>query len=119
MDDWPKPELLYALTPFEVLAGLRTPADAAALLRALDVDQLQPLAAALDAAAPGCQALARPDSARSCGWPTPGPAAALVATWSAACARLAPGGGPTRTPAPRPSGWPRIIPVTSAWSPCC
>ena len=37
VDDWPKPELLYALTPFEVLAGLRTPADAAALLRALDV----------------------------------------------------------------------------------
>src|SRR5260370_2894342 len=28
-DDWPKPELLCALTPFEVLAGLRTPADAA------------------------------------------------------------------------------------------
>ncbi len=25
VDDWPKPELLCALTPFEVLAGLRTP----------------------------------------------------------------------------------------------
>ncbi|MGH3163767.1 MAG: type I phosphomannose isomerase catalytic subunit, partial [Streptosporangiaceae bacterium] len=24
VDDWPKPELLYALTPFEVAAGLRT-----------------------------------------------------------------------------------------------
>ena len=23
VDDWPKPELLYALTPFEVMAGLR------------------------------------------------------------------------------------------------
>ena len=44
VDDWPKPELLYALTPFEVAAGLRTPADAAAILRALAVDQLQPLA---------------------------------------------------------------------------
>src|SRR5271154_4155868 len=32
-DDWPKPELLYALTPFEVLAGLRSPADAARFLR--------------------------------------------------------------------------------------
>src|SRR5580693_5418538 len=34
VDDWPKPELLCALTPFEVLAGLRDPADAAAFLRA-------------------------------------------------------------------------------------
>ena len=48
MDDWPKPELLYALTPFEVLPGLRTPADAAGLLRALAVDQLRPLAAGLE-----------------------------------------------------------------------
>ena len=37
VDDWPKPELLFALTPFEVLAGLRTPPDAAAVLRALAV----------------------------------------------------------------------------------
>jgi len=50
-DDWPKPELLYALTPFEVLAGLRPPADAAQFLRALEVDQLTPLAAQLEAAA--------------------------------------------------------------------
>jgi mannose-6-phosphate isomerase len=48
VDDWPKPELLCALTPFEVLAGLRTPADAAGILRALAVDQLQPLAAGLE-----------------------------------------------------------------------
>src|SRR5690349_3628826 len=47
VDDWPKPELLYALTPFEVAAGLRTPADASALLQALDVDELKPLAAGL------------------------------------------------------------------------
>jgi mannose-6-phosphate isomerase len=47
-DDWPKPELLCALTPFDALAGLRTPADAAGLLRALAVDQLQPLAAGLE-----------------------------------------------------------------------
>src|ERR1700683_626250 len=50
VDDWPKPELLCALTPFEVVAGLRTPADAAGILRALAVPELQPLAAAL---APG------------------------------------------------------------------
>src|SRR6516162_108343 len=37
VDDWPKPELLCALAPFEVLAGLRAPRDAAALLRALGV----------------------------------------------------------------------------------
>src|SRR5580658_6612339 len=47
VDDWPKPELLCALTPFEVLAGLRDPADAAAFLRALDVPELRPLAAGL------------------------------------------------------------------------
>jgi mannose-6-phosphate isomerase len=41
VDDWPKPELLYALTPFEVLAGLRTPADALAFLRTLGVDRLR------------------------------------------------------------------------------
>src|SRR5690348_16427603 len=52
VDDWPKPELLYALTPFEVAAGLRAPHDAAALLRALAVPELQPLAAALEAAPP-------------------------------------------------------------------
>src|SRR5579859_5418046 len=50
VDDWPKPELLCALTPFEVLAGLRTPRDAAALLRALSVPQLTPLATQLEAA---------------------------------------------------------------------
>src|SRR5271163_2323243 len=58
VDDWPKPELLCALTPFEVLAGLRPPREAAALLRALSVAHLAPLAAELDAAtAP--QALSR------------------------------------------------------------
>src|ERR1700742_4863613 len=40
VDDWPKPEILCALAPFEVLAGMRTAADAAALLRALEVAEL-------------------------------------------------------------------------------
>jgi mannose-6-phosphate isomerase len=47
VDDWPKPELLYALTPFEVLAGMRDPADAAQLMRELAVPELEPLAVAL------------------------------------------------------------------------
>jgi mannose-6-phosphate isomerase len=84
VDDWPKPELLYALTPFEVAAGLRTPADASALLRALGVDELEPLAAAL-ADAVGEDALG---AALACvlEWPEPRP---LVASVVAACQCLA------------------------------
>src|SRR5215472_3177939 len=48
VDDWPKPELLCALTPFEVLAGLRTPPDAAGILRALAADSLRPFIAMLE-----------------------------------------------------------------------
>ena len=51
VDDWPKPEILCALTDFEVLAGMRTPRDTARLLRALAVPALEPLAAELDACA--------------------------------------------------------------------
>jgi mannose-6-phosphate isomerase len=61
VDDWPKPELLCALTPFEVLAGMRAARDAAALLRALGVAQLAPIAAELHAATSPqalCRALA-------------------------------------------------------------
>src|ERR1700677_2553698 len=35
VDDWPKPELAYALTPFEVLAGMRDSRDTAAFLHVL------------------------------------------------------------------------------------
>src|ERR1700730_386566 len=84
VDDWPKPELLYALTPFEVAAGLRTPADAAAILRALAVDQLQPLVAALSAATSE-QAMAGA-LASVLEWPEPG-RAELLAADAAACAR--------------------------------
>jgi mannose-6-phosphate isomerase len=99
VDDWPKPELLCALTPFEVLAGLRSPSDAAALLRALPVPALQPLAAQLQPAAPS-QALAaelHPASAPHAlsrvlaailEWPEPS-RADLVASVVAACATLA------------------------------
>src|SRR5580658_4749532 len=89
VDDWPKPELLCALTSFEVLAGLRPAADAARLLRALGVDQLKPPAAELDRA-PGARAgvlgsiLEWPESGR----------AELVGDVLAACASLASGDGP-------------------------
>jgi mannose-6-phosphate isomerase len=122
VDDWPKPELLYALTPFEVAVGLRTPSDASALLRALAVPELQPLAAALHDApapsapqnaaaltavpqsAPGADALAAvPQSAPGTDalaaalasvleWPEPS-RPALVAAVVAACERLAAAGG--------------------------
>src|ERR1700684_2945781 len=86
VDDWPKPELLCALTPFEVLAGLRSPSDAAALLRALPVPALQPLAAQLQpASAP--HALSRVLAA-ILEWPEPS-RADLVASVVAACAALA------------------------------
>lgn len=39
-DDWPKPELLYALSDFEVLAGFRTREEAAAALDGLGIDGL-------------------------------------------------------------------------------
>jgi mannose-6-phosphate isomerase len=89
-DDWPKPELLYALTPFEVLAGLRSPADAAGILRALAVDQLRPLAARLEAAA--TEPVLGEVFGSVLDWPAPG-RAGLVADVMAACARLAAAGG--------------------------
>jgi mannose-6-phosphate isomerase len=88
VDDWPKPELLCALTPFEVLAGLRTPPDAAALLRALAVPPLAPLAAELTSAA-SSQGLADVLGAILT-WPDP---AGLVGAVVAACAPLAASGG--------------------------
>ncbi len=83
VDDWPKPELLYALTPFEIAAGLRPPADASALLQALDVDELKPLAAGLTDLGAALATVLR--------WPEPAP---LVASVAAACQRLADAGGP-------------------------
>ena len=78
VDDWPKPELLYALTPFEVAAGLRPPADASALLQALDVDELKPLAVGLTDVRAALATILQ--------WPEPGPLVAAVVT---ACRRLA------------------------------
>jgi mannose-6-phosphate isomerase len=89
VDDWPKPELLCALAPFEVLAGLRAPRDAAALLRALGVAPLAPLATELDAAT-GPRALADALAA-ILRWPDP---EGLVGAVVAACATLAASAGP-------------------------
>jgi mannose-6-phosphate isomerase len=91
VDDWPKPEILCAITPFEMLAGMRAAADAAALLGALGVGELEPLAAELAAAA-GPEALTWALT-RILTWPA-GDRAALVATVAAACARLAAENGP-------------------------
>jgi mannose-6-phosphate isomerase len=103
VDDWPKPELLYALTPFEVLAGARSPHDAAAFLDALSVDQLRPLATQLatapDVPAPSALTASSTSSAPPDGviagaletileWPADG-RAALIAAVVAAAARLA------------------------------
>ncbi len=90
VDDWPKPELLCALTRFEVLAGMRSAADAAALLRALAVPELEPLAA--DLAAGGPQALTGALT-RILTWPAAG-RPALIGAVTAACASLAAGTGP-------------------------
>jgi mannose-6-phosphate isomerase len=88
VDDWPKPELLCALTPFEVLAGLREPADAAAFLRALAVGRLEPMSGGPIAGL--LEAILT--------WPE-AEQAALVAEVVAACTQLALTGGPYAEPA--------------------
>jgi len=101
VDDWPKPEILCALTRFEVLAGMRTTADAAALLRALEVSELAPLAEEL--AGPPAPAGTAPAGtadpaaltrvlAAILTWPAEG-RGALVAAVVTACERIAARGG--------------------------
>jgi mannose-6-phosphate isomerase len=90
-DDWPKPEILCALTPFEALAGMRSPQDAAALLKELAVCQLDPVTAVL-AAASGPEALAEALAA-ILAWP-PQHRPALVADVVRGCTEVAAGGGP-------------------------
>ncbi|MBO0804687.1 MAG: mannose-6-phosphate isomerase, class I [Nocardiopsaceae bacterium] len=113
VDDWPKPEILCALTRFEVLAGMRDGADAAALLSALDVPELAPLAADLTRSeargccapeargccAPEARGCCAPEDARTdvlarlLGWPM-AQRSALITSVVAACERLAAGDGP-------------------------
>src|SRR5579872_1799019 len=96
VDDWPKPEILCALTRFEVLAGMRTAADAAALLGALRVRELDPLVADLALAADRGGAAGPAALTGALGailtWPGEG-RAALVAAVTAGCERLAAAGG--------------------------
>jgi mannose-6-phosphate isomerase len=90
VDDWPKPEILCALTRFEVLAGMRTPQDAVALLTELAVADLDPVAATIANAA-GPEGLTRA-LAQLLAWPEDR-RAALVAEVVAACAAVAARGG--------------------------
>jgi len=98
VDDWPKPELLCALTPFEVLAGMRTPADALELLRTLGVERLRAAGLELalaDGAADtvtGAADTVRCALATILSWPSED-RAALIADVVAACERLASGFG--------------------------
>jgi mannose-6-phosphate isomerase len=91
VDDWPKPELLCAVTPFEVLAGMRTAADAAALLDELAVDHLGPLAAKL--AGNGDEGVLGDALAAILEWPA-SERPSLVGDVTAACRRLAGNAGP-------------------------
>ncbi len=90
VDDWPKPEILCALTPFEVLAGMRTPQDAATLLKELACTALDPVAAILGGAT-GPRALTDALT-RILAWP-PATRAALVDEVAADCAAVAGRGG--------------------------
>ena len=49
VDDWPKPEILCALTPFEVLAGLRPAEEAVEAIEGLGLPELKELVAGLRA----------------------------------------------------------------------
>jgi mannose-6-phosphate isomerase len=90
-DDWPKPEILCALTPFEALAGMRDPQDAAALLKELGVGELDPIAAILaGASGPGALTGAL---AAILAWP-PERRPALVAEVVRGCSVVAASGGP-------------------------
>ncbi|AEV87105.1 mannose-6-phosphate isomerase [Actinoplanes sp. SE50] len=90
VDDWPKPEIVYSLTPFQALAGFRSAPDAAALLDELGVPQLAPIAETLRQSPAGD---ARSDAlVRILTWPTEERAALLDAV-VAAFGRVAAGGG--------------------------
>ena len=86
VDDWPKPEILCALTRFEVLVGMRDRPDAARLLRELAVPALEPLAAELMSEAGGEDARAGV-LARILSWPA-GASGQLVDVVVEACGRV-------------------------------
>ncbi len=89
VDDWPKPELLCALTPFEVLAGMRSAHDAAQFLRALSIDRLRVAGVEMALAAGAPQAVGCA-LATILAWPADD-RRALVTDVAAACRRIADG----------------------------
>jgi len=92
VDDWPKPELLCALTPFEALTGMRDPADAADLLSALGVVRLAPVTGSLASSAGDPRVLSCA-LASVLAWPAED-RQALIDDVAAACTRLAASPGP-------------------------
>jgi len=91
VDDWPKPEILCALTPFEVLAGMRSRSDVATLLKVLGIGDLDPVAATI-AGATGPQGLTEA-LAQILAWPE-GRRGALIDQVVRGCAAVADDGGP-------------------------
>ncbi|MGW3016326.1 mannose-6-phosphate isomerase, class I [Streptomyces longwoodensis] len=90
-DDWPKPELLHALTAFEVLAGFRSRAEAAEVYDGLGVPALAPVVAVLRTG-DGADAL-REALRTVLNWPC-GDRRSLVSAVVAASARLGDSPGP-------------------------
>jgi mannose-6-phosphate isomerase len=90
VDDWPKPEILCALEPFEVLAGLRPASQAAEVLDGLGLPELKELAAGLREE-PSPRAVGRA-LARLLEWPADGRASLAASVVEAAAAEAAKGG---------------------------
>ncbi|MER6623247.1 mannose-6-phosphate isomerase, class I [Streptomyces sp. NPDC000931] len=98
-DDWPKPELLYALTRFEVLAGFRERDEAVAVFDGLGLADVRPVTDVLRA---GDGATALTEALRTVletGHGDSGPVAAVVA----ACERRA------RVPGPYAAAYDAVV----------
>src|ERR1700733_62487 len=90
-DDWPKPEILCALTRFEVFAGLRTPDDAALLVKELGLGILDRVAVII-LEGPRSQGLTAA-LAQILAWPE-GDRGALIDQVVQGCAAVTDRGGP-------------------------
>ncbi|HET9079671.1 MAG TPA: mannose-6-phosphate isomerase, class I [Trebonia sp.] len=92
VDDWPKPEILCALTRFEVLAGMRSQNDAGTLLlKVLGIGDLDHVAATI-AGASGPEGLTRA-LGMLLDWPER-KRADLIGQVVGRCGKVAAGGGP-------------------------
>ncbi|MBR7832768.1 mannose-6-phosphate isomerase, class I [Actinospica durhamensis] len=90
VDNWPKPEILCALEPFEVLAGLRPAAQAAEVIDGLGVPELKDLTALLRED-PSAKTVGRA-LATLLEWPEAGRAGLVAGVVDAAAAHRAQGG---------------------------